>query len=125
MSFPGFLTPGGLVAGAGSLVGILSAQPHRNIGGIVMNITIEEEGTDELEITEHPVEQGASISDHAYKRPAYLRVRAASSNSSRQAAGNPNYAQDVYNKLLALQSNGQVFTVVTGKRTYNNMLMRS
>ena len=43
--------------------------------------TIEERSHDELEITEHPVEQGAAIADHAYKRPAEVVIRAAWSNS--------------------------------------------
>lgn len=125
MSFPGFLTPGGLFAGANALLFINAAQTPRSIGNIVMNITVEEEGTDELEITEHPVEQGAMISDHAFKRPASLRIRAMSSNAARQASADPNYVSDVYRKLLTLQSSGQVFTIVTGKRTYSNMLMRA
>lgn len=43
--------------------------------------TIEERSHDELEITEHPVEQGAAIADHAYKRPAEVVIRMAWSNS--------------------------------------------
>ena len=43
--------------------------------------TIQELMHDDLEITDHPVEQGSSISDHAYKRPSELVVKAAWSNS--------------------------------------------
>jgi hypothetical protein len=43
--------------------------------------TIQELMHDDLEITDHPVEQGSSISDHAYKRPSELIVKAAWSNS--------------------------------------------
>jgi hypothetical protein len=124
MSFPGFVTPSALIAGVDNLVNIFSASPTRQIGGIVMDITVEEDGTDELAITEHPVEYGANIADHAYKQPARLVIRAMSSNSSYAAGADPNYATDVYNKLLALQSSGQVFNIQTGKRYYPNMLMR-
>lgn len=43
--------------------------------------TIREIHNDELEVTEHPVEVGAMISDHAYKRPAELVLEIAWSNS--------------------------------------------
>lgn len=42
---------------------------------------IRERHMDQLEITDHPVEQGASISDHAFKRPAEVTLEIAWSNS--------------------------------------------
>ena len=43
--------------------------------------TVRELHNDELEVTEHPVEVGAMISDHAFKRPAELVLEIAWSNS--------------------------------------------
>lgn len=123
MSGAGFVLPiPAIIPEITQLIGILAAS-NRNIGGIIADCTIEEEGTDELATTEHPVEQGANITDHAYKKPATLTIRAGWSNSSFAAAFNPGYAQDIYNQLLALQASANVFTVVTGKRQYDNMLM--
>lgn len=48
---------------------------------IIAQATIEEMHNDELEITEHPIEEGAVISDHAYMRPAEVVIRCAWSNS--------------------------------------------
>ena len=121
MSFPGFVTPGAVFSELTNLVSI--NVPTRNIGGIIPNVTIEEEGTDELTITEHPVERGAAISDHSYKEPARLTMRVGWSNAAAEAAGDPNYVIDIYNQLLSLQVSGEVFQVLTGKRLYNNMLM--
>lgn len=95
----------------------------RSIGGIVADATIEETGIDELAITEHPVEQGAAITDHSYKRPARVIIRAGWTNSSLRALGNPNYAQDSYNQLLSLQAAREPMTVLTGKRNYGSMLI--
>jgi hypothetical protein len=95
----------------------------RNIGGFVADVTMEEQHSDELVITEHPVEQGAAITDHAFKKPSTLVVRVGYSNSSRQANGNPNYVQDVYDDFLALQASRVPFDIVTGKRIYQNMLI--
>lgn len=47
----------------------------------VPDATIEEVHNTELEITDHPVEQGAAISDHAFKRPEELIITAGWSDS--------------------------------------------
>ena len=95
----------------------------RNIGGFVADVTLEEQHSDELVITEHPVEQGAAITDHAFKKPSTVVIRAGYSNSSIQANGNPNYVQEVYDDFLVLQASRVPFDIVTGKRIYTNMLI--
>lgn len=97
---------------------------QRNIGGFIADVTLEEDHTDEVVITEHPVERGAAISDHAYKRPATVVVQVGYSNSSLRALANPFYVQLVYNQFLALQASLQPFSITTGKRIYSNMLIR-
>lgn len=102
----------------------ITISPQRMIGSLEVDCSISEAHTDTLTITEHPVEQGASISDHAYVNPPMLTMRAAWSNSSTQAGGDEGYASDTYNALLALQASRQPLTVVTGKRTYYSMLIQ-
>jgi hypothetical protein len=123
--------------------------PPRNLGGIAVQCTLDESHYDELVITDHPVEQGAAISDHAYKRPVEVVIRAGWSNSGIPsvitnlievaalftplsegtefgANTSPfNYADQVYQQLLTLQATREPFTIVTGKRTYGNMLFKS
>lgn len=103
------------------------------------SVTIEEDHDDELIITQHPVEFGAIISDHAYKKPAEVRIRCAWNNSgstypvrgsySRQeplvSSGYEGYARAVYEEILALQESRVPFSAVTGKRIYNDMLVAS
>lgn len=36
----------------------------RSVGGFVANVTVEENHSDELVITDHPIEQGTVVSDH-------------------------------------------------------------
>jgi hypothetical protein len=103
----------------------ITISPQRSIGGIMMDVTIEEQGIDELTITQHPVETGAAITDHAYKNPAKLSIRCGASNSSRQSGGDEGYVTEVYQKLLDLQATRQPFNIVTGKRNYKNMLFLS
>lgn len=108
-----------------SLLGEISyalIQPSaRAIGQIYADVTVEESHRDEVIITQHPVEGGGVITDHAFKRPAELEIRCGFSNSS---AGYVGYVQEQYRALLALQLARQPFTVYTGKRRYRNMIIR-
>jgi hypothetical protein len=96
----------------------------RRIGDVAADVTVSETGIDELYITQSPVEQGAAITDHAFKKPATVIIRAGFSNSSFAAAGDQNYTVYMYNRLLLLQNNRQPFDIVTGKRYYQSMLMQ-
>ena len=114
---------------------------------IIAQAAVEEVGHDELEIVEHPVEQGAMISDHAFKRPTEVVIRYGWSNSpstagliqglaagigqtanipqSLLAGSAQDQMQAVYQQLLALQVNRVLFSLYTGKRKYVNMLVKS
>lgn len=116
-------------------------RPKRSLGAIEAQVTIEESHTDELVITDHPIEQGANVTDHAYKRPAEVTVRCGWSNSGTQSIaqevdsflsllegnglGAAGYVQSIYAQLLTLQESRIPFDIVTGKRKYRNMLIRS
>lgn len=98
----------------------LITQSARAIGTIIADVTVSEVHQDELIITDHPVESGAVISDHAFKRPASVEIRPCFSDSS---AGYVGYVRQIYQQLLALQESRGPFDVYTGKRLYRNMLM--
>ncbi|SCD25496.1 phage baseplate protein [Brucella inopinata] len=112
----------GFVWGAiGAAFGLLIT-PQRSIGTIFPDVTLQEIGRDDMVVTDHPVEMGAPISDHAFKRPAAVELRYAWSNST---AGYEGYVQEVYEALLALQNSREPFKISTGKRLYSNMLITS
>lgn len=83
MSTTGFVLPAiSLGLGAISIKpntrGIL---PNASARLIIPQAAIEEVHHDELMITDHPVERGSNISDHAYKLPAEVIIRYGFSNS--------------------------------------------
>lgn len=92
--------------------------PRRAIGPFQATVTLEEVANDELEITQHPVQQGASITDHAYKKPATVNMKVMWSDENAPLA-------ETYANLLALQESREPFDVVTGKRAYRNMLIKA
>jgi hypothetical protein len=91
---------------------------------IVPDATIEEVHNDEMEITDHPVEQGTTISDHAFNRPAELIVTAGWSDSPNNsgigtqlvgAAANSNAAvRAVIGAAQLANAVGSVLSVLSG-----------
>lgn len=99
----------------------LITQPNRrSFGTIVPDIVLQEVGTDNVQKTQHPVEQGAAVVDHAFVVPAKLLMRCGFSNST---AGYVGYVQEMYAQILALKNALEPVNVVTGKRLYSNMLI--
>lgn len=88
-------------------------KPKRFIGPIVAQVTIQEIHNDTLEITDHPVEMGAVISDHAFKRPAELIITAAWSNSPSGNGSNPLLSAGLAATVLGVQGANSA-TVLTG-----------
>lgn len=56
------------------ILSTLFHQQSRRLGPetslIIPSVVISEKHHDALEITEHPVEVGAAVADHAYRRPS-------------------------------------------------------
>jgi hypothetical protein len=92
--------------------------PQRKIGEFSGFVVTEESAIDELEITEHPVQSGAAITDHAYKKPAEVSVKFMYGVAQGDLS-------TLYQELLDFQKERELFSVTTGKRTYSNMLLKS
>lgn len=128
------------------ILSVLLQQRTRRIGIIIPDVVITEKHSDALEITEHPVEvpttesggasgEGAGfIADHAFRRPSDLTMEIGFSgggsmldlaNTTGIGLSVGTSPRDMYQKLLDLQRKKQPFDVVTGKRSYNNMLIRT
>lgn len=80
-------------------------------------ITVSESTNDTLTITKQPVQQGATISDHAYKEPTTFSCQITFPGSFGVDL------EDLYDDLLNLQESAVPFSIMTPKRTYENMLM--
>lgn len=92
--------------------------PARAIGTFSGYCVIRESATDTLRVTSHPVSEGVNISDHAFKDPAKLSIEFLVGQTDRDLA-------EVYQELLDLQKYAELIEVVTGKRSYENMVITS
>lgn len=116
------------------ILSTLFQQQSRRIGLIVPSVVVSEKHNDTLEITEHPVETGAPVSDHAYKRPSevVMEVGFAGGGSLLDFIDTSSLGltlglspKETYQQILDLQTSRIPFDVVTGKRLYSNMLIRA
>ena len=91
-------------------------------GGVILpDCVVEETGRSDLQITEHPVEWGSVISDHAFRKPNEVTLRWSWTNSG----NGEGFVQAIYAQLLIIQNSRVPFTIYTGKRPYANMLFAS
>lgn len=116
------------------ILSTLFQQQSRRIGLIIPSVVVSEKHNDTLEITEHPVETGAPVSDHAYKRPSevVMEVGFAGGGSLLDFIDTSSLGltlglspKETYQQILDLQTSRIPFDVVTGKRLYSNMLIRA
>lgn len=127
------------------ILSVLLHQRSRKIGIFIPDVVITEKHSDVLEITEHPVERPTSaaagssadgagfVADHAYRRASELVMEVGFSgggslfdmvNTSGIGISAGTSPKEMYSQLLELQRSKKPFDVVTGKRLYNNMLIR-
>lgn len=114
----------------GDTLAVVTVSDGRKISGIFPDVVIEESHNDSLTITEHPTGLGAPMTDHAYKNAAEFTMRVGWSNSKsndeRKKSGVViETIADAYAYLLKLQASRQPFDVITGKRAYKNVLIKS
>jgi hypothetical protein len=115
---------------------LLALPKSVKIGDIEAQTALEEIHHDSLQITQHPVESGASITDHSFARQAELMLTVGWSNSNLKAIlgaiesaftggtmSKADYVTGVYSQLLALQKSRVPATITTGLRIYDNMLI--
>lgn len=101
---------------------LFAIPPSRSFAGINGYVTIQENAVDVLEITQQPVQQGAAIADHAFKKPVGLSIQMRFADNITQSLA------QIYQSLLNLQTPVPPnvltpFSIVTPKRTYFNMLL--
>jgi hypothetical protein len=115
---------------------LLALPKSVKIGDLEVQISLEEVYHDTLQLTEHPVESGAAITDHSFKRPSELLLVCGWSNSNLKAIlgaiesaftggtmSKADYVTGIYSKLLKLQQDRVPASITTTLRVYDNMLI--
>lgn len=87
---------------------------------LLIDATPSENHSHSLQVTEHPVEQGSDIADHARIKADVLTMDCYLSDGA-----NPGKSSDLYERLRLLQDTSQLLTVITKLRTYESMILES
>jgi hypothetical protein len=118
------------------------------IDTLVLDASVKEDHDAEVEVTDHPVEQGAAVSDHARPKPEELTIEGMVSNTplnfiqarrsvtsegftwttsaqTNAIRGNPGNAEAAYVTLRAMRDTPKMLTIITALRSYDNMVMTS
>jgi hypothetical protein len=101
-----------------------------DVGGYIFDAMLSLQHESTLEITQHPVQSGAAVSDHAYLNPRKLTLQigmsdAATSVLPGQFATGPTRSIAAYQLLLSLQQSRIPVEVTTRLQSYSNMLVQS
>ncbi len=141
------------LVGALSLAGLayqqfpfLAKTIQRQIGVLMPHVVIREQHKDELQITDHPIQTGSPVSDHAFRLPAEVTIECAWSESPQSknlldsamnivgsvkniasvlTGAGQDQSRAIYELLRKMQDTAVLLNVTTGKRVYKNMLLKS
>lgn len=96
-----------------------------SVGALYFDAVIKTDHTSKVTMTDHPVEVGANITDHAYVEPAEISLEVGVSDSAIDAGcfGTGNRSVKAFQELRKLQHSREPLTVVTRLNTYKNMLI--
>lgn len=96
----------------------------------VFDAILRADHTQELRLTENPIQSGANLTDHAYATPARVTLDigmsdAMDSYSAGLWTGNKSKSVAAYQTLLSLQRSRALLTLTTRLRTYQNVLIEN
>jgi hypothetical protein len=106
--------------------------PEKSIGGFVIDVFREEKYNFTADVTDIPIEEGDTASDHVVNRPCEIRISAFIGNAEFVVFDTPQQTGDpkeriraAYYELLRLKNEGQPLTLVTGLASFPNMVIVS
>lgn len=126
-------------------VALLFKKQLAQIDSLVLDASVSESHTVEVQITDHPVEQGVDVTDHRRRKPRQLTIEGIVSNTPLPQVSDPTTlvtvgnvtfqslsagstadtvpALNAYQTLLALADSPKLITVITALQTYENMTL--
>lgn len=94
-------------------------------GQFVFDAVFSTDHTTSLTLTQHPVQSGAAISDHAYIEPDEVSLEIGMSDTVADAAGVGEHSVNAYARLREIMQAREPLTLITRLRTYPNMVITS
>lgn len=107
------------------VLSLLSSKKYRqtNVGNVFLDATISEQHGYSARVTSFPVENGDIISDHIINEPETLNIVGIVSDTPLNIFTTFDRSVDSFNRLVRMLQNRQRLTVITGIKTYTDMVM--
>lgn len=110
------------------LATLLGAAKGPTIGGVQIDVSVRETHRQSSEVTDHAIELGADVQDHVRRLPDEVSLEGIVSDLTTNLAGfaalqlSGNSAQKRYQELIDLVESADTFELVTGLRSYVDMV---
>ncbi len=107
--------------------------PKLKLGDVLIDCTVTQRHTAASDITDHPVEDGAPVTDHSRPQPRRLSLQGIIAGSALVTSGLSGTVDEparlspgqAFEELVRLKDTATELTVVTALVTYRNMLIES
>ena len=96
-----------------------------SFGNFIFDAVFNTDHSANATVTQHPVQSGASISDHAYMEPDEVSVEIGMTDAAAGVSGGASRSVNAYSQLRAIMELREPFTLITRLKTYQNMLITS
>ena len=96
------------------------AQQTISVGGLVFDAVLKTDHVSKVTATNHPIESGANITDHAFIEPDEISLEIGMTNCNGEGV-----SEKMFKSIQDLQASRKPLTVQTRFKTYKNMLIMS
>lgn len=97
------------------------------IGSVIVDATISENHQFSAEVTDHPIETGGFVTDHAYLNPRVVTVQGEVTDTPvvifSALTGLTNRSSEAFERLRQIYESRDIVTLVTGLDIYTDMVM--
>lgn len=117
--------PGAIdAAGVAGVVDVISDQFADISAGLRLDLTLNETATVSAQVTPFPVEDGAEVTDHVTPQSRTYSISGVHGDFEPGAGeAEPGRARALYNRLDSAVSTGELFTLITDLRVYENVIL--
>lgn len=94
-------------------------------GNFIFDAVFNTDHSANLTVTQHPVQSGASISDHAFMEPDEVNIEIGMTDVAAGASDGSSRSVNAYTQLRAIMELREPVTLITRLKTYSDMIVTS
>jgi hypothetical protein len=108
-------------------INLLFQPTYTTIDTLQLDAAVSVQHQSEVDVTDHPVEDGSSISDHARTKPLTVTIEGIVSDTSTRLEDErgEKFSDQAYASLKNLRDTHKLIQIVTPRETYTDMILQS